>query len=79
MRLSSISIQNFRSIAQAKIALSPFVCVVGHNNAGKSSFLVALSLFRSGTSLKASDFYDKECEIVFEVVLEGVTDSSVWS
>src|SRR5690606_28842602 len=77
MRLSKLGISNFRSIANAEIDLSPFVCIVGHNNAGKSSMLVALSLFRSGSALKTSDFYDASKDIVIEVCIDGITDDAL--
>jgi energy-coupling factor transporter ATP-binding protein EcfA2 len=75
MRLTNLSIRNFRSVAEADIPLSTFVCIVGHNNAGKSTILMALSLFRSGSALKPTDFYDRAREVTLEVRIEGVTDA----
>ncbi len=47
MRLSSLRIQNLRSIADATIQLDPYTCLVGPNGSGKSTVLTALNiLFR---------------------------------
>jgi len=73
MYYSHLRVANFRSIQEADLSLSPFVCAVGHNNSGKSSLLMAMSLFRSGSSLKSSDFYDADEDIVIEATLKGVT------
>lgn len=73
MYYSLLRVRNFRSIRKSDLSLSPFVCAVGHNNSGKSSLLMAMSLFRSGSSLKSSDFYDHNDDIVIEATIEGVT------
>jgi len=39
-----ISIQNFKSLADASVDLAPFTVLVGNNGAGKSSFLQAIEL-----------------------------------
>ena len=38
------------------------------NNAGKSTILIAISLFFSGSSLTSSDFFSAENEISIEIV-----------
>lgn len=73
MRISRIDISNFRSIESLSLDVSPFVCIIGHNNAGKSTILMALTLFRSGSSLRPTDFYDRDKDIVFRVRFDGVT------
>ena len=74
MRISSIKIKNFRGLADATIPLSEHVCAIGPNNSGKSTFLISLSLFLSGSKLKQSDYYDTKKEIIFEACLEGISD-----
>ncbi|UQZ30866.1 AAA family ATPase [Clavibacter michiganensis subsp. michiganensis] len=42
MRLTRIHIENFRAHEDTELPLSQFVCLIGENNAGKSSVLHAL-------------------------------------
>lgn len=74
MRLTDIHIVNFRSLRDVKIRLSPLACVVGHNNAGKSSLLIALSLLKSGTKLSPSDYYDSNEAVVIKGTFKGITE-----
>src|SRR5215207_8056874 len=73
MRIARVDIRNFRSLQSLSIPLSPFTCVVGQNNAGKSSWLTALSLFVNGSKISRPDFYDPAEEVSISVILEGVT------
>lgn len=74
MRIHSVEIDNFRSIFHLKLKLDPFVCVIGHNNAGKSTLLMALTLFRSGSAIKSTDFYDPAKEAFIRVTFHGVNE-----
>ena len=49
MRLTQLHVTNYQALRDVTIPLSRFGCLIGENNAGKSSFLQALSLFFSGT------------------------------
>ncbi len=75
MQISKIKISNYRGIRGDEFNTSPFVCIIGENNAGKSTILLGISLFFSGTSLSQSDFYDTEepvkIEITFTKIDEG--------
>ena len=73
MRIHSVEIKNFRSISHLPLELDPFVCIIGHNNAGKSTLLMALTLFRSGSAIKSTDFYDPTNEVSIRVTFHGVT------
>lgn len=77
MRLSHVEIHNFRCVKELSLPLSPFVCIVGHNNAGKSSVLTAVSLFVHGPKLGPTDFYDPAKDIVIKATLEGVTETEL--
>ncbi len=59
MRLTQLSITNYKALRDVTIPLSRFGCLIGENNSGKSSFLQALSLFFSGSKLAASHFFDE--------------------
>src|SRR4051812_34906392 len=76
MRMVRLSIENFRSLRSVEVPLSLFVCAVGHNNAGKSSLLIAIDLFLSGGKITRSDFYDTGRDVVITAWIEdlGATD-----
>lgn len=75
MNISKVRIKNYRGIKEDEFENSNFVCVIGENNAGKSTTLLAISLFFSGTALSNSDYYDPSepiyIEITFSNILEG--------
>ncbi len=77
MRLTSLSIANYRALRDVTIPLSRFGCLIGENNSGKSSFLQALSLFFSGTKLAASYFFDQSKPIRIAVTFEDITDADL--
>jgi len=70
MKLTELSIENFRSIASIKAArISPTQILLGENNAGKSNILYAIDAFLSAGSggIIESDFQDKAKPIVLAV------------
>lgn len=75
MNISKVKIKNYRSIKDDEFEASKFVCIIGENNAGKSTTLLGISLFFSGTALKDSDFYDAQkpiyIELTFSEIVEG--------
>lgn len=73
MKLTSLSIANYRALREVTIPLSRFGCLIGENNSGKSSFLQALSLFFSGSKLGPSHFFDESKPIRIAVTLEDIT------
>lgn len=77
MLLNRLKIKNYRALRDIDIPLSRFVCLTGENNAGKSSILLGLSLFRSGKSLEIKDFYDPTQQIDIEVSLADVTPADL--
>lgn len=77
MHISSIKIKNYRGIKSDQLETSPFTCIIGENNAGKSTILLATSLFFSGTSLSKSDFYDEEESIEIEITFSGIDEKDL--
>ncbi len=77
MKLTSLSITNYRALRDVAIPLSSFGCLIGENNSGKSSFLQALSLFFSGTKLAASHFFDDSKPIRIAVTFEDIGDANL--
>lgn len=78
MRVSKLHIQGYRSLADLEIPLYNYTILIGRNNSGKSSVLLALKLLFEGTTrdLKESDFCFHDLkrveQITIEATLEGV-------
>lgn len=72
MRISKIHVQNFRALRNLEIPVSPLTCIIGENNAGKSSILTALNLFITGSVVQDTDFYDPSKEIRISVELSEI-------
>jgi putative ATP-dependent endonuclease of the OLD family len=72
MKMTRLKVCNFKGLREIEIPLSPCVCLVGENNAGKSSVLQALALFFSGTALNRTSFFDPLKELRIELVLEDI-------
>ncbi len=77
MKLTKLSITNYRALRDVTIPLSRFGCLIGENNSGKSSFLQALSLFFSGTKLSASHFFDESKPIRIAVTFEDIGEADL--
>ena len=67
MRMTHLRVQNYRGLHDVTIPLSSFGCLIGENNAGKSSLLQALMLFHSGSSLAESNYFDTSQGIRIEI------------
>ncbi|HET6389852.1 ATP-dependent nuclease [Hyphomicrobium sp.] len=78
MRLHSISLENFRCFRSEQIHLSPYTCIIGANNSGKSTVLKAADIFfRSSqkiSPLHQSDFNDPKSELVISLTFSGLPD-----
>jgi putative ATP-dependent endonuclease of OLD family len=77
MHISFIRIKNYRGVKSDSFEASPFTCIIGENNAGKSTILLATSLFFSGTSLSKSDFYNEEDAIEIEVTFTDIDEKDI--
>lgn len=73
MKLTNVSVTNYKGLSETECKLSDFVCVVGENNAGKSSLLQAILLFINGSKLSKDAFYEPEKEILITVHLSDVS------
>jgi putative ATP-dependent endonuclease of the OLD family len=74
MKLTHVSVSNYKGLRNTESSLSDFVCTIGENNAGKSSLLQALLLFINGTKLAKTEFYNPDQDIVIKVKIDHVTD-----
>lgn len=77
MRISKLHVCNYRGLRDVTIPLSPFVCITGENNSGKSTVLQALSLFLSGSILKPTDYFASDVDISIEVTFREVTEADL--
>lgn len=77
MHISFVKIKNYRGIKKDEFEASPFTCAIGENNAGKSTILLATSLFFSGTSLGKSDFYNIDEPIEIEITFTDIDDKDI--
>ena len=65
MRISTVSVKNFRSLKDVTVNLDPYTCLVGPNGSGKSAIIKALNLFfhqnpeglGSGTTITSEDYH----------------------
>lgn len=69
MKFDLVTIENYRALKHVDLTLSEFNCIIGENNSGKSSTLLALSLFINGTKINQRDFFDKSKPIFIETMI----------
>ncbi|OUD83762.1 chromosome segregation protein [Clavibacter michiganensis subsp. michiganensis] len=72
MKLTNIRIQNFRAHADTTIPLSQLGCLIGENNAGKSSVLHALQFVLEEKKLTATDFRDQSVQACVVLRIEDI-------
>jgi putative ATP-dependent endonuclease of OLD family len=86
MKISEITIENFRSIRKATIPLHDYTAFVGPNGSGKSTVLTALRIFFRDTAgsptdllvLREEDFHHKDItqEVIITVTFEDLEASA---
>ncbi|MEV4438565.1 AAA family ATPase [Streptomyces sp. NPDC049577] len=77
MRLETIKIENFRGLTHVDIPFSRFGCLIGENNAGKSSVFQALNMFlKSGTAVD-TDFLDRGRSIRIQLSFSEVSEADL--
>ncbi|MCY9669054.1 AAA family ATPase [Paenibacillus alginolyticus] len=67
---TSLRVENYRGLKEVFIPMSSFVCIIGENNAGKSTTLLAISLFITGSKLTSNDFFNSSKPIRVEVEIK---------
>jgi predicted ATP-dependent endonuclease of OLD family len=70
MRLTHVTVHNFRGILDASISFHPYSLLVGANNAGKSTIIDCIRAFYEKDGFK----FKKECDFPFK----GATDQESW-
>lgn len=76
MKISQISVKNFRSIKNVEIMLDDFSVFVGQNNHGKTNFFEAIEWFYNAKSSQEDLFFEKATSSAIEVKLEYVEVSN---
>jgi len=77
MQLTKVHVENYKGLRDVEVPLSPFVCLIGENSAGKSSVLLALSLFLSGTSMPKTNYFDEGRDVRIAVDLAEIGDEDL--
>jgi putative ATP-dependent endonuclease of the OLD family len=77
MHIASVPVENFKGIRELTTSLGAHTCVIGENNAGKSSLLQALLIFLKGQKLGTDYFYNPSEPIRIEARLEGIDDAAL--
>lgn len=77
MKISYISIKNFRGLKDITLNPSQMNCVIGENNSGKSTVLLAINLFLKGTKISESDYYDSSEEVYIDISFGDVGENDL--
>ncbi len=77
MRFAHVTIENYKGLRSVSIPFSQFVCLIGQNNAGKSSLLQAVLLLIEGKKIPLASFYDQNCDVVIRADLEGISEDDL--
>ncbi|MER5474946.1 AAA family ATPase [Streptomyces sp. NPDC002685] len=77
MRLEHITIDNFRGLGHVDMSFSRFGCLIGENNAGKSSVFQALNMFLRSSSALDTDFLNPVQPIRIELTFAGISSADL--
>ncbi|MDI3196176.1 AAA family ATPase [Pseudarthrobacter sp. AL20] len=80
MKLDLLTIKNFRALDSVSLPLSSFGCIIGENNAGKSSVLHALVFALTGSAprrLSEADFHNPMKPIRVELKIVDITQDDL--
>lgn len=77
MRLTHVRIKNFRAHSDTELPLPQLGCLIGENNAGKSSVLHAIQFVLEDKKLSAEDFRNPELPASVELSIEGIDEEDL--
>jgi len=77
MKIIQLAVKNYRGLRDITIPMSRFVCLIGENNSGKSSFLQALSLFFSGSKVSSANYFDPGKPLRIAVTFSDIGDGDL--
>ncbi len=73
MRIKSVEIKNFRALRSLPLELSNMTVIIGENDCGKTSVMLAMEAFFEGTKLNdPSDYFKKDIRtpVIIDVVFD---------
>ncbi|MDN5100211.1 AAA family ATPase [Aliarcobacter butzleri] len=80
MYISKIEVENYKGLKDISVPLSQFSCIIGENNAGKSTFMQALLLFLKGNKLSPiDDYYDNSKDVLITVEFSNISEDELES
>lgn len=77
MKLTKISVQNYKALKDTETELSRFSCVVGENNAGKSSLMQAILRLLAGRAIDKHEYHNPSAEILITGIFTEVTEVDI--
>lgn len=77
MRLARVRIKNFRAHSNTELPLPQLGCLIGENNAGKSSVLHAIQYVLEDKKLSGEDFRNPELPASVELSIEGIDEEDL--
>ncbi|MBX3219219.1 MAG: ATP-dependent endonuclease [Labilithrix sp.] len=77
MQIASIQVRNFKGLRDVNLPASRFVCVIGENNAGKSSIMQAIMRHLDGKKVERLHYYSPEEPIEIRFQLEAIDDDDL--
>ncbi|PMB97452.1 hypothetical protein CJ198_11785 [Brevibacterium luteolum] len=77
VRLAHVRIKNFRAHSDTELPLPQLGCLIGENNAGKSSVLHAVQYVLEDKKLSAEDFRDPELPVSVELSIERIDEEDM--
>lgn len=75
LKITDVTIKNYKSCINTSLQLSGFTPLVGYNNAGKSNCLSALQWLLRKSSLSEKDFNDTTNPVEVEAEIQGVSQA----
>lgn len=73
-KLTTLKIENFRSIISEEFELSEYTPLVGYNNAGKTNIVEAIKWVLRKSSLKVTDFNNINNPVIVTIKIEGINN-----
>lgn len=77
MRLAHVKIENFRAHCFTELPLAQLGCLIGENNAGKSTVLHAVQFALEDRKLSPEDFRDPDLAIIVTLRIEEVDEEDL--
>lgn len=77
MQLAKIQVNNFRAHTDTTLPLTRFGCIIGENNAGKSTLLHAIQFALEGGKLTSDDFREKDSAVEVALTIDKIREGDL--